>query len=298
MRPLYVSLFPFYHSVPPSYPLHSLFNVTDLSHNPVPILAAPRSIKRSNLRMINICFGTKSKVVQKLISQPITSVFNESHIILTTNCPLFAWFPYYNETYNALVRLGFLEDRPFNSVHPSIHGFNVLSYVMKNHFVFNEEIMKTVRERRERMGKGPCVGFHIRMGDRNSDFVEYRSFLFTKDIMSFLKCSIFDQYPKASIYIASDSNFAKGIVLNNTMNHDVFSFTPKATHSDSAFKSTKGNDIVKELFVELLTLGSCDALVGTYRSSFSFLASSFQGKVPYLVTRNSKCFLPSSLHFG
>ena len=109
------------------------------------------------------------------------------------------------------------------------------------------------------------------MGDRNSDFVEYRSFLFTKDIMSFLKCSIFDQYPKASIYIASDSNFAKGIVLNNTMNHEVFSFTPKATHSDSAFKSTKGNDIVKELFVELLTLGSCDALVGTYRSSFSFL---------------------------
>ena len=82
------------------------------------------------------------------------------------------------------------------------------------------------------------------------------------------------------------------------MNHEVFSFTPKATHSDSAFKSTKGNDIVKELFVELLALGSCDALVGTYRSSFSFLASSFQGKVPYLVTRNSKCFLPSSLHFG
>lgn len=237
--------------------------------------------------------------MQKLISQPITSVFNESHIILTTNCPLFAWLPYYNETYNALVRLGFLEDRPFKSVHPSIHGFNVLSYVTRNHFVFSEEILKTVRERRERMGSNkPCVGFHIRMGDRNSDFVEYRSFLFTKDIMSFLKCSIFDLYPKASIYIASDSNFAKGIILNNTMNHEVFSFTQKATHSDSAFKSRKGNDIVKELFYELLTMGSCDALVGTYRSSFTFLASSFQGKVPYLVTRNSKCFLPSSLHFG
>ena len=85
------------------------------------------------------------------------------------------------------------------------------------------------------------------MGDRNLDFVEYRSFLFTKDIMSFLKCSIFDQYPKASIYVASDSNFAKGIILNNTMNHEVFSFTPKATHSDSAFKSTKGNDIVSRM---------------------------------------------------
>ena len=79
------------------------------------------------------------------------------------------------------------------------------------------------------------------MGDRNSDFVEYRSFLFTKDIMSFLKCSIFDQYPKASIYIASDSNFAKGIVLNNTMNHDVFSFTPKATQVVGEWRETCGN---------------------------------------------------------
>lgn len=248
--------------------------------------------------MINICFGKKSKVVQKLISQPITSVFNESHIILTTNCPLFAWFPYYNETYKALVRLGILEDRPFESVHPSIHGFNILSYVVKNHFVFSEEIMQTVRERREMMGSGPCVGFHIRMGDRNSDFVEYRSFLFTKDILSFVKCSLFKEYPSAPIYIASDSNFAKGIVRNNTVDHKVFSFTQKASHSDSAFRSKKGNDIVKELFLELLTIGSCDALVGTYRSSFTFLASSFQGKVPYLVTRNSKCFLPSSLIFG
>lgn len=240
----------------------------------------------------------KSKVVQKLIREPITSVFNESHIVLTTNCPLFAWFPYYNETYNALVRLGILEDRPFESVHPSIHGLNILSYVMKKHFVFSDEIMKSLQERKEMMGNKPCVAFHIRMGDRNSDFREYRSFLFTRDLKKFVNCSIFEQYPDASIYIASDSNFAKGIIRNNTVNHKIYSFTEKATHSDSAFRSQEGNEIVKEIFLELLTIGTCDALVGTHRSSFTFLASSFQGKVPYLVSRHSKCFLPTALVFG
>ena len=283
------------HLVGNRYPLQDLFTVTDLSDNPVRVMQFPRSVHRKRLKMPNICFTKKSKVVQKLMVSPITRVFNADHIILSTNCPLFAWMLYNNETYSEIVRLGLLDDRPFESFSPSVHGFRLLSNIVRKHFIMNDDIRTAVQERRRIIGNDTCVAFHIRMGDKQSDFKEYRSFIFSGDIHAFSNCKVFQQYPNATIFVSSDSSFAKSVVLKDNSQRRVVTFSEKAQHSFSAVRSGKGRAVIHNLLVDIMTIASCDIVIGTYKSSFSLLAAAFQGNPPYWVARRSKCFLPDRI---
>ena len=226
----------------------------------------------------------------------IPSIFTKPYIIIKTNCPLFAWLPYNNNTYQSLVRLGMLEDKPFESAHPAIHGYNVLSYVMRNHFIFTYDFMNRVHRRKKDLQDGNCISFHMRMGDRKSDFKESRSFIYEDDLLSFIKWPVVNENVGVPIFVSSDSSYAKEIIMNNTRNHRVVTYHQRAIHSGT-FSFGKGLNSTINTFLDLVTLGSCKEFVGTYASTFSILAASFTGKVPYLVTRNSSCFKPNDYFY-
>ena len=251
-------------------------------------------IKRSSFKQTDICFSRNSHITQSIISNTIPSVFRERYLVINTNCPLFAWMTYNVETYRALVQLGFLKDKPFESALPPEHGFNVLSYVMKNHFVFNSTIMNAVHQRRKAIGNGSCVAFHIRMGNLNSDFRDSHSFLKQESLPYFSNCSVLSEYPGVPIFVASDSSSAKKVIRQITPAHKVISFNTKAGHTESYSFNYLNTHLTNSL-IDLMTLGSCDVLVGTTMSTFSVLASSLIGKLPYLVDGKSTCHLPRGL---
>ena len=114
--------------------------------------------------------------------------------------------------YQALVQLGFLENKPFESAHPAIHGFHVLSYVMKNHIKFTQQFLNAVKDRSNKIGGKNCISFHVRMGDLKSDFKEERCFIHESDLTSFTNCSIVSINPEMPIFISSDSSYAKSII--------------------------------------------------------------------------------------
>ena len=96
----------------------------------------------------NLCFTGHSDAVRNMKVYDISSIFTKPYIIFKTNCPLFAWLPYNNNTYQALIRLGMLEDKPYESAHPAIHGYNVLSYVMRNHLIIMILWTESIEERK------------------------------------------------------------------------------------------------------------------------------------------------------
>ena len=244
----------------------------------------------------NLCFTGNSDTVKNMKVYDIPSIFTKPYIIIKTNCPLFAWLPYNNNTYQALIQLVFLENRPYESAHPSVHGYYALSYVMINHFIFIDDFMERVHKRRKILQNENCISFHMRMGDKKSDFKETRSFIYESDLLSFINCPVVNEHPSAPIFVSSDSSYAKEIIMNNTQNHRVITYNQKAIHSGT-FSFGKGFISTVNTFLDLVTLGSCKEFVGTYASTFSILAASFTGKVPYLVTRNSTCFRPTDYFY-
>ena len=273
-----------------------LFTITGLNNKPI-LYERPYGLKEPYyFEQHNWCFTGSSDAVKNLKAFEISSIFTSPYVVIKTNCPLFAWLPYNNNTYQALVRLGILENRPYESAHPSVHGYYVLSYVMKNHFIFNDDFMERVNNRRKILQDGNCISFHMRMGDKKSDFKETRSFIYESDIMSFINCSVVRESPSTPIFVSSDSSYAKEILMNNTQNYRVITYYQKAVHSGS-FSFGKGINSTVDTFLDLVTLGSCKEFVGTYASTFSILAASFTGKLPYFVTRNSSCFKPTDYFF-
>ena len=89
-------------------------------------------------RLYNGCFIDKPFMIQQLINNPINKVFNDTYIVIQTNCPLFNWLSYNRDNYYSLIRLGILKNGSFESSHPAIHGFNVLSNIMKSIYYSTE----------------------------------------------------------------------------------------------------------------------------------------------------------------
>lgn len=244
----------------------------------------------------NSCFGEKLFFVQKLIHNPIINVFNDSYIVIQTNCPLFNWLTYNKDNYNSLIRLGILKARNFESSHPAIHGFNVLSNIMKKHIVFNSEFLNAVNIKRQIIGHSKCISMHIRMGNYKSDFRDGRIFLFDNDVLSFVDCPIIKKYSKVPIFLTSDSRYAKNLIVNNTHGYRVIWSSQKVIHTshvsfDNNFMGAYSS------FLDLVTLGSCNELIGTSGSTFTILAASLVGKLPYLVGQNSSCELPKEYFY-
>ena len=273
-----------------------LFTITDLNNNPV-LYERPKELSKPYyFEQFNLCFTGSSDAVKNMKVYDIPSIFTKPYIIFKSNCPLFAWLPYNNNTYQALIRLGMLEDKPYESAHPAIHGYNVLSYVMRNHFIFSEDFMNRVNRRKKNLQDGNCISFHMRMGDKKSDFKETRAFIYENDLLSFIKCPVVNENVDVPIFVSSDSSYAKEIIMNNTKNHRVVTYHKKAIHS-GGFSFGKGLNSTINTFLDLVTLGSCKEFVGTYASTFSILAASFTGKLPYFVTRNSSCFKPTDYFY-
>ena len=247
-------------------------------------------------RLYNSCFKEKPFMVQQLINNPINTVFNDTYIVIQTNCPLFNWLTYNRDNYYSLIRLGILKNGNFESSHPAIHGFNVLSSIMKKHIIFNREFLNAVKDRRQIIGQSQCISMHIRMGNYKSDFNDGRIFLFENDLLSFIDCPILEKYSNAPVYLTSDSRYAKNLIVNNTHDHRVISSSKKVIHTshvsfDNNFLGTYG------AFLDLVTLGTCNELIGTSGSTFTILAASLMGKLPYLVGKNSSCELPKAYFY-
>ena len=257
----------------------------------------PKNIlKPKEYRLHNGCFIEKPFLVQQLINNPINKVFNDTYIVIQTNCPLFNWLAYNKDNYYSLIRLGILKDGNYESSHPAIHGFNVLSNIMKKHIVFNREFVNAVNDRRKFIGNSKCISMHIRMGNYKSDFNDGRIFLYENDVMSFIDCPILKKNSKDPILLTSDSRYAKNLIVSNTRDHRVIASSKKVIHTshvsfDNNFLGTYG------AFLDLVTLSTCNELIGTSGSTFSILAASLMGKLPYLVGKNSSCELPKAYFY-
>ena len=59
----------------------------------------------------------------------------------------------------------------------------------------------------------------------------------------------------------------------------------------------KSKHYLDDVLVDMLSLASCDYIIGTWRSSYSLLAAAFQGHIPYYVSRNTPCFIPKRIMF-
>ena len=110
-------------------------------------LGEPRSFRYNNF-----CFNPGNQVAKPFMNQSISSLFHEKYVLIKTNCPLFALLTYNEDNYMALIKLGILENKPFNSSHPAIYGFNVLSYVMRNLLVYNSSFEGILNEKKKHIG--------------------------------------------------------------------------------------------------------------------------------------------------
>lgn len=167
---------------------------------------------------------------------------------------------------------------------------------MKKYIVFNREFLNGVNDRRKIIGQSKCISMHIRMGNYKSDFNDGRIFLFENDVISFIDCPILKNYSKAPILLTSDSIYAKNLIVNNTHNHRVITSSKKVIHTshisfDNNFLGTYS------AFLDMVTLGTCNELIGTSGSTFTILAASLMGKLPYLVGKNSSCELPKTYFY-
>ena len=274
----------------------SIFNITDLHNNPILYKRPKLNTKPFYILQDNICFSKQPAFVRKLITTDISHLLTNRYIVIRTNCPLFVWLAYNKRNYQALVNLGFLEDKPFESANPAIHGFNLLSYVMKNHVIFHQKLVNTVKDRMKELNNGNCISIHVRMGAEKSDFKRDKKFLTNNDLMKFTNCPVISQYVHTPIFLSSDSSFAKSIIVREMKSNKVVSFSIKAIHSKRVSFTLENKGAV-ETFLDLMTLGSCKELIGTYSSTFTILASSLIGKLPYLVSRQSVCKLPTNYFY-
>ena len=244
----------------------------------------------------NSCFKPSSDIGKMFMNSNISTLFPDRVLLVKTNCPLFALLAYNKDNYQQLVKLGILDNKPYESSHPAIHGFQVLSYVMRNLIVYNKDFIKILNERKYTIGMTNCIGFHIRMGNKKSDFQETRNFIFDSDIESFSNCPRVTHNNHIPIFVASDSSYVKSIIKNKLKDHKVLYYTSTVRHSES-ISFDKNFQLFNETFLELLSLSQCNDMIGTYGSTYSILAASLNGKLPYLVTRNSKCFLPQEYFY-
>ena len=120
--------------------------------------------------------------------------------------------------------------------------------------------------------------------------------MYDSDIQSFVQCEVVKKHTQAVLYVASDSAEAKKAVEEASVNRVVTSSTI-ARHSNAAMRRDKNVDILTDAFIDMLTVASCDYVVGTWKSSFSVVAGAFQGKMPYFVKPWKKCVIPQSLGY-
>lgn len=253
-----------------------------------------------NIRVQNICYFDNTPLVNRIKNESIQSIFNDTHICITSNCPLYHWIVYNEENYHKLVKLGLLPDIPYSQYEPSIHGFYLLSNIVRKHLIPKEYIQQLVKIRTKEFANNKeytSVAFHIRKGDGRADFKESRIFLYGGDVTSFSTCSLFDTIKNPLIFVASDSTEAKRKVISDNPKRKVVVSSAIAKHSKLAVRKDSNKHVLDNVLVDMLSLASCDYLIGTWKSTYSMIAGAFQGRLPYFVPRGQKCFIPKKFVF-
>lgn len=261
------------------------------------LLASSTSWSRTRLKAENICFRNNTPLVRLLRIYPLPSVINGTHIIVSSNCPLFMWMLYNEDTYNMVVSLGLLPKEPFYKRDASLRGFDLLSKVLRTYFIPKQHIQDRVNELVKDFRGYTTVGFHIRKADRTSDVKESRRFLFHNDVSAFSTCEVFTTLHNPLIFVASDSTEAKQQVEKENPTRKVITSSIVAHHTYFAVRKEKSKHYLDDVLVDMLSLASCDYIIGTWKSTYSLLAAAFQGHIPYYVSRNSRCFIPKRIMF-
>lgn len=207
------------------------------------------------------------------------------------------WMLYNEQTYHQVVQLGLLPEEPFSQTDPTLRGFALLSTVLRNHFIPHERILAAVKNRTKEFAGYTTVGFHIRKGDKHSDFKESRNFIYNGDVSSFSSCEVFSKVSNPLIFVASDSTEAKKQVELDNPTRKVIISSAVAQHTYSAVRKEGIKHLLDDVLIDMLTLASCDYVIGTWKSSYSILAGAFQGHLPYFVSRNKRCFIPKRVLF-
>lgn len=215
---------------------------------------------------------------------------NCTTILVRTRYPLSDDFFLQNGVYEKLTSI-----TQFNGItrNKSI-TFQVYSIILKNYIKPNDEIIHTVDSLLRGYNSRNLIGFHIRVSGKESDFKESAQFLYRSDLLRFINCSLIDYYKEPVIYVASDSSFAKQLIVNNTSHRVVFN-NAIAIHTSSEIGKGNATTGVFGVLVDILALSRCQQIIGTKGSSLTYLAAAYQGDYPLYITRNTDCYYPMKL---
>ena len=206
--------------------------------------------------------------------------------------PLPEAFFHDKDAYNAAVSLQLVNDTERTGNGADL-VFQLYSILLKRYFQFNPRVIQEVEHLLSNYRNRYLVGFHIRMGDMESDFKETVHFLYKSDVVRFVNCSFIDQSQDPVYYVASDSSAAKAIIQK----HAKTVVLQNATAIQSQTEIIKRHAVIglQRVLVDTMALSKCQVIIGTKSSSLTYLAAALQGHYPYYVTRNQDCYYPQRL---
>lgn len=264
------------------------FHVLSIDHKIIQQIGKKGVLSKVYNKINGDCFSRKASFVHQLSTTDIHSIFPEEMITIKTNCPLFAWVLGNKHNYEKFVQLGFLPNKPFNSSDISVHGFRLLSHILKNYFIFSKDVTGVVTKNRNAWKNRPSVGMHIRKG-KSKEFRD-KEFLYYSDVNGFVNCNLFKNLSNPVVYVASDSTEMKQKIMKSKRSFSVVTSHVHASHSSPTLLNQKSK-VIGDVLIDVLTVASCDYVIGTWGSTLSILAAAFQGNIPYLVGKNQSCFL-------
>ena len=209
--------------------------------------------------------------------------------VISTLYPMSDAFFDDSDAHNAITSLKLVNDTGTSA---SI-VFQLYSLILNRYFQFNARVREEVESLLSEYKNRYLIGFHIRMGDTESDFKETVHFIYKSDIIRFVNCSFIDQKRDPVFYVASDSSMAKAVIRMHAKN----AVYQNATAAHSGREIWKGH-VASGLYgvlVDIMALAKCQFIIGTKGSSLTYLAAALHGHYPYYVTRNTDCYSPKTL---
>lgn len=247
----------------------------------------------------NKCFSTKSKLVQSLSRDPVSSLFKKSKMRISTNCPLFAPIVENPKNHQLLVDLGFLSPKDLKPSLANQNAFSFYSQFLRQYVAPTAVIRSEVQNRLSSRKNRTLLCMHLRCGVPLADFKDQASFLGLRDISKFRACRKRLLRNGTTTIITSDSTRAKKMIRNYRPGDDIVWFDDPAVHTMTRHAQRTKAAAVQSVAADLFTLASCDQFIGTYRSSFSVAASAMIGRKPFLVQPLAKqCKIPKTIRFG
>ena len=161
-------------------------------------------------------------------------------------------------------------------------------YLIYSTTIFSKDVTSVVNKNRNAWKNRPSVGMHIRKG-KSKEFRD-KEFLYYSDVNGFVNCNLFKNLSNPVVYVASDSTVMKQNIMKSKRSFSVVTSQVHASHSSPILLNQKSK-VIGDVLIDVLTVASCDYVIGTWGSTLSILAAAFQGNIPYLVGKNQSCFL-------